>query len=66
MSGISLLCSLIGGARVIDGRGGAPIDNAPIVIRDGRIVAVGPSAGTPVPVGRRSLTMLAKPYVDDV
>jgi hypothetical protein len=54
------------GARVIDGRGGAPIDNAPIVIRDGRIVAVGPSAGTPVPVGRRSWTMLAKPYVDDV
>jgi imidazolonepropionase-like amidohydrolase len=37
------------GARVIDGRGGAPIDNATIVIRDGRIVAIGPSAGTAVP-----------------
>jgi imidazolonepropionase-like amidohydrolase len=36
-------------ARVIDGRGDAPIDNATIVIRDGRIVAVGLSAGTPVP-----------------
>jgi imidazolonepropionase-like amidohydrolase len=34
---------------VIDGRGGAPIDNATVVIRDGRIVAVGPSAATPVP-----------------
>src|SRR5262245_13473769 len=39
------------GARVIDGRGGAPIDNATIVIRDGRIVAIGPSAGTAVPTG---------------
>src|SRR5947208_8574457 len=37
------------GARVIDGRGAAPIDNATIVIRDGRIVSIGPSAGTPVP-----------------
>jgi imidazolonepropionase-like amidohydrolase len=72
MSGISLLCPLVGvflalligpstdanaqttalrGARVIDGSGGAPIDNATIVIRDGRIVAIGPSAGTPVPSG---------------
>lgn len=37
------------GARVIDGTGGAAIDNATIVIREGRIVAIGPSAGTPVP-----------------
>ncbi len=37
------------GARVIDGTGGAPIDNAVIVMRDGRIVAVGPSAATAVP-----------------
>jgi imidazolonepropionase-like amidohydrolase len=37
------------GARVIDGSGGAAIDNAVIVIRDGHIVAIGPSAGTPVP-----------------
>jgi imidazolonepropionase-like amidohydrolase len=37
------------GARIIDGTGGAAIDNATIVIRDGRIVAIGPSAGTPVP-----------------
>src|SRR5215470_9672544 len=39
------------GARVIDGTGGAPIDNTTIVVRDGRIVAIGPSAGTPVPSG---------------
>src|SRR5262249_19275418 len=37
------------GARVIDGRGGTPIDNATIVIRDGRIVTIGPSTATPVP-----------------
>ena len=37
------------GARVIDGTGGAAIDNATIVIRGGRIVAIGPSAATPVP-----------------
>jgi len=37
------------GARVINGSGGAAIDNAVIVIRDGHIVAIGPSAGTPVP-----------------
>ena len=37
------------GARVVDGTGGAPIDNATIVIRDGRIVAIGSSVATPVP-----------------
>ena len=39
------------GARVIDGAGGTPLDNATIVIRDGRVVAIGPSTGTPVPNG---------------
>src|SRR4029453_8120800 len=37
------------GARVIDGTGGAAIDNATIVIREGRLVRIGPSARTPVP-----------------
>ena len=36
------------GARVIDGKGKV-IDNAAIVVRDGRIVAVGPLAGTKIP-----------------
>jgi imidazolonepropionase-like amidohydrolase len=39
------------GARVIDGTGAAPVDNATIIIRDGRIVAIGPSASTAVPSG---------------
>jgi imidazolonepropionase-like amidohydrolase len=38
------------GARVIDGRGGV-IDQATIVVRDGKIVAVGPAASTTVPNG---------------
>src|SRR5262249_50671189 len=41
--------TVLRGARVIDGTGGAPIDNTAIVVRDGRIVAIGPSAATPVP-----------------
>jgi len=84
MSGISLLCPLVGvflalligpstdanaqttvlrGARVIDGSGGAPIDNATIVIRDGRIVAIGPSAGTPVPSGAEVVDYTGKTII---
>ena len=38
------------GARVIDGRG-AVMENATIVVRDGKIAAVGPMASTTVPAG---------------
>lgn len=38
-------------ARLIDGAGAAPIDDAAIVITDGRISAVGLSSATPVPGG---------------
>lgn len=38
------------GARVIDGTG-RTIDDAVIIIRDGKVAAVGPRAGTPVPAG---------------
>jgi imidazolonepropionase-like amidohydrolase len=51
------------GARVIDGRGGAPVDNATIVIRDGRIVAIGPSAGTPVPGGAEVVDYTGKTII---
>ena len=53
--------TVLRGARVIDGTGGAPIDNATVVIRDGRIAAVGPSANTSFPMGPRSLTTAARP-----
>ena len=38
------------GARIIDGSGAAPIENAVLVVRQGRIAAVGP-AGTTIPTG---------------
>src|SRR4051794_2351534 len=39
------------GARVIDGTAGNPIDNAAVVIRDGRIVAIGPAGSITAPAG---------------
>ncbi|MEO5798051.1 MAG: amidohydrolase family protein, partial [Gemmatimonadales bacterium] len=39
--------------RLIDGRGGAPIADATVVVRDDRITAAGPAAQTPVPSGAR-------------
>jgi imidazolonepropionase-like amidohydrolase len=43
--------TVLRGARVIDGAGGSPLDNAAVVIRDGRIVAIGPAGSTTVPTG---------------
>lgn len=40
-------------ALVVDGTGAAPRAGHTVVIRDGRIAAVGPSASTPVPAGAR-------------
>lgn len=51
------------GARLVDGSGGAPLDNATIVIRDGRIVAIGPSAGTPVPTGAEVVEYAGKTII---
>ena len=51
------------GARLVDGSGGAPLDNATIVIRDGRIVAIGPSAGTPVPSGAEVVDYAGKTII---
>jgi imidazolonepropionase-like amidohydrolase len=41
------------GARLIDGTGREPIADATVIVRDGRIQSVGPSASTPVPSGLR-------------
>ena len=48
------------GARLIDGTGRAPIDQGTIVIRDGRIVAVGPAASVPIPAGATRVDMSGK------
>lgn len=45
----------LSGARVIDGTGAAPMDDAVVVVRDGRIAAVGPRASTVIPAGLRVL-----------
>ncbi len=43
------------GARIIDGEGGAPIDDAVMVVSDGRISAIGPRASTVIPRGVRTV-----------
>ena len=44
-------------ARVIDGTGAAPRENQTIVIDHGKIAAVGPAAGTPVPPGAQTMDL---------
>ena len=48
------------GARVIDGTDRAPIDNAIILVRNGRIVAVGPAARVTVPAGAERVSLTGK------
>lgn len=51
--------TVLAGARIIDGKGGAPLENGSIVIRDGRIDAV-LVQGTPVPAGATVVDMHGK------
>ncbi len=44
--------ALVGG-RLIDGHGGAPMDDAIVVVKGNRIAAVGPRQSTPIPEGAR-------------
>ena len=48
------------GARVIDGTDRAPIDNATIVVRGGRIVSAGPAASVTVPAGAERVSLAGK------
>jgi imidazolonepropionase-like amidohydrolase len=58
----ALATIVISGARLIDGRGGPPIENSIVVIGGDRIVAAGPGAGIRPPQGEtfdaRGLTLL--------
>jgi cytosine/adenosine deaminase-related metal-dependent hydrolase len=47
-------------ARVIDGTGAPARDGQTLVLRDGRIVATGPAASTPVPDGARVVDLAGK------
>ena len=51
------------GARVIDGTDRAPIDNATILVRNGRVVAVGPAAGVTVPAGAQRVSLAGKTVI---
>ena len=45
------------GITLIDGTGAAPIRNAVLVVRGGRVAAAGPAASTPVPEGASRLDL---------
>ncbi|MDP1930073.1 MAG: amidohydrolase family protein [Gammaproteobacteria bacterium] len=51
------------GGRIIDGTGSAPVDNGVIISTDGRIVAVGPAASTPIPEGARQINVGGKTLI---
>ena len=51
------------GAKVWDGRANAPLDGATIVIKDGRVAAVGPAASTPVPSGAERVDVAGRTIV---
>jgi imidazolonepropionase-like amidohydrolase len=46
----SAVTAIVGG-RLIDGTGKPPVENSVVILREGKIVAAGPAAGTPVPPG---------------
>jgi len=48
------------GARVIDGTARPPIDNAVVIVRDGRIEAIGPAAAVRPPAGARTVDLSGK------
>jgi imidazolonepropionase-like amidohydrolase len=51
------------GARVIDGTARAPVDNATILVRDGRVVSVGPAASVTVPAGAERVALAGKTVI---
>ncbi len=55
--------TVLRGARLIDGSGTKPVENSVVVIRDGRIVAAGPSGSTSVPAGAREVNYSGKTII---
>jgi len=48
------------GARILDGNGGAPIENGRIVVQDGRVSAVGSAASVTAPSGATRIDLAGK------
>ena len=51
------------GARLIDGTDRAPVDNATILVRDGRVVAAGPAAAVSIPAGAERISLSGKTVI---
>jgi imidazolonepropionase-like amidohydrolase len=51
------------GARILDGTSRPPIANATLVVSDGRIVAVGPSASVTIPAGAERVSFAGKTII---
>jgi imidazolonepropionase-like amidohydrolase len=51
------------GARVIDGTDRAPIDNATILVRGGKVAAIGPAAAVTIPAGARRVALAGKTVI---
>ena len=51
------------GARLIDGTDRAPIANATIVVRDGRVVAAGAASAVTVPAGAERIALVGKTVI---
>jgi imidazolonepropionase-like amidohydrolase len=51
------------GARVIDGTDQPPIDNATILVRNGRIAAIGPAARVAMPSGAQRVALTGKTVI---
>lgn len=51
------------GMRLIDGLGGAPVEDAAMVVRDGRIEAVGPAADVDIPEGAEQVDLSGRNIV---
>ncbi|MPY89399.1 MAG: amidohydrolase family protein [Luteitalea sp.] len=48
------------GARIIDGTGRSPVEDGVLIVREGRIEAVGPAADHPPPAGARRVDLRGK------
>lgn len=51
------------GARIIDGTGAPALEDAVLISTDGRIVAVGPAASTPIPEGAQRIDVTGKTLI---
>ena len=54
------------GATLIDGTTRAPVPNATIVVRDGRVVAAGPASTVRIPVGARLVSLTGKTVIPGI